>query len=98
MHFCSVGAVTHLITESGESRTRLSRTPHKSGGGMFALLTKRFHHYRRDWRIVITTLVLPLLLFLLSTGLYKVKPDASSSPSLFLTPAMYGPSKYVFMQ
>jgi hypothetical protein len=50
---------------------------------MLALLTKFFHHYRREWRIVITTLILPLLLFLLALGLYKRKTllDVRSEPT-----------------
>ena len=86
------------IQASNGSRTNLASSSSSSGSGMLALLTKRFHHYRRDWRILISTLILPLILFLLAAGLYKVKPDATSAPSRYLSPAMYGTDNYVFMQ
>ncbi|KAH3873440.1 hypothetical protein DPMN_036675 [Dreissena polymorpha] len=63
---------------------------------IFALLTKRFLHYIRNWKLLVAVLLLPLLLFLLACGLYLVKPTETESPSIILSPAMYGPGAYSF--
>ncbi|KAH3873422.1 hypothetical protein DPMN_036657 [Dreissena polymorpha] len=78
----------HLNKMTVHSSSRLSL--------IFALLTKRFLHYIRNWKLLVAVLILPLLLFLLACGLYLVKPTETESPSIILSPAMYGPGAYSF--
>ncbi|XP_046362068.2 uncharacterized protein LOC124139094 isoform X1 [Haliotis rufescens] len=65
---------------------------------MSALLMKRFHHYRRDWRMYLSIVLLPFLLFLASMGFARIRPEMESMPSLLLTPDMYGPDNYMFFK
>jgi len=68
----------------------------EGGSSMLAaLLIKRFLHYSRNWRMLISIILLPLLLFLLACGLYQVRPAEYTAPTVLLTPAMYGPNSYV---
>lgn len=62
-----------------------------------ALLLKRFHHYKRDWRMLFGLVILPLIFVTAGLGFFKIKPTLSS-PQLILTPALYGPNAYVFHQ
>ncbi|XP_060072042.1 uncharacterized protein LOC132551915 [Ylistrum balloti] len=61
-----------------------------------ALLTKRFHHYRRNWRMFLSVILFPVLFVAAALGLTLIKPDEIESPSLLLTPALYGPNSYGF--
>ncbi|KAL3877832.1 hypothetical protein ACJMK2_035476, partial [Sinanodonta woodiana] len=61
-----------------------------------ALISKRFHHYRRDWRMIISVLLLPVAMFAAALGLHAITPDYSQARNLLLTPPMYGPNSYVF--
>lgn len=65
---------------------------------MSALLMKRFHHYRRDWRMYLSIVLLPFLLFLASMGFARIRPEMESMPRLLLTPDMYGPDNYMFFK
>ncbi|NXC50112.1 ABCAD protein, partial [Penelope pileata] len=55
----------------------------------FALLMKRFHHTRRDWRGSLSNVLLPVLFVALAMALFSVKPLAIDYPSLKLTPRLY---------
>ncbi|XP_041364383.1 uncharacterized protein LOC121379797 [Gigantopelta aegis] len=63
-----------------------------------ALFLKRFHHYRRDWRSLVSILLLPFLLFLAAMGFALIRPSDSNMPNLIMTPALYGPDKYMFFK
>lgn len=63
-----------------------------------ALLVKRFHHYRRDWKSLLSVVILPLVLVVAGCGFYRIRPTGTSAPNLYLSPAMYGPSSYVFVK
>ncbi|XP_032298475.1 ATP-binding cassette sub-family A member 13 [Coturnix japonica] len=54
-----------------------------------ALLLKRFHHIRRDWRGSLSNVLLPVLFVALAMALFSVKPLAIDYPSLKLTPGLY---------
>ncbi|KAL4240022.1 ATP-binding cassette sub- A member 12 [Mactra antiquata] len=87
------------MEQSGnQSRDQVIKKGSGSKSTFSALLTKRFHHYRRDWRIIISVLILPLLLVLVASGLYELRPESSSYPNLYLSPAMYGPQSYMFVE
>lgn len=62
------------------------------------LLIKRFHHYRRDWRMFLSVLVLPLVFMFASLGLMELQPQMDSTPTRVLTPPLYGPSSHAFIK
>ncbi|XP_069122955.1 phospholipid-transporting ATPase ABCA1-like [Argopecten irradians] len=80
--------------------TRRSRVRVSTGSQKFqqfgALLTKRFHHYRRNWRMFLSVVLFPVLFVAAALGLTLIKPNEIESPSLLLTPALYGPNSYAF--
>ncbi|KAK3089434.1 hypothetical protein FSP39_003578, partial [Pinctada imbricata] len=61
------------------------------------LLTKRFHHYRRDWRMFLSVIILPLVFVTAGLGFMLIKPD-TTAPARILTPPLYGPSSYTFIK
>uniref|UniRef100_UPI00398F68CF ATP-binding cassette sub-family A member 13-like n=1 Tax=Pristiophorus japonicus TaxID=55135 RepID=UPI00398F68CF len=63
---------------------------------MAALMIKRFHHTRRDWKGAIVTLLLPVLFVILAMALFSVKPFAADYPSLQLSPNIYKDSDVTF--
>ncbi|VDI72583.1 ATP-binding cassette, subfamily A (ABC1), member 1, partial [Mytilus galloprovincialis] len=90
--------------ESGEVKESTYADPRKRIGicsqsfqQIGALLLKRFHHYKRDWRMLFGLVILPLIFITAGLAFFKIKPELSS-PQLILTPALYGPNAYVFHQ
>ncbi|XP_069010699.1 uncharacterized protein abca12 [Embiotoca jacksoni] len=65
---------------------------------MAAMLIKRFHHSRRDWKGLISQIVLPVLFVVCAMGLGSIKSDLRHYPELELSPALYniGPSNSFF--
>ncbi|XP_064285301.1 ATP-binding cassette sub-family A member 13 isoform X1 [Passer domesticus] len=61
-----------------------------------ALLMKRFHHTRRDWRGSLSNVLLPVLFVALAMALFSVKPLAIDYPSLKLTPRLYDSAESFF--
>ncbi|NXQ82271.1 ABCAD protein, partial [Nyctibius grandis] len=61
-----------------------------------ALLMKRFHHTRRDWRGSLLNVLLPVLFVALAMALFSVKPLAIDYPSLKLTPRLYDNAESFF--
>ncbi|XP_060910213.1 uncharacterized protein abca12 isoform X2 [Labrus mixtus] len=56
---------------------------------MAAMLTKRFHHSRRDWKGLICQILLPVLFMVAAMGLGSIKSDLQHYPELELSPALY---------
>lgn len=56
---------------------------------MTAILIKRFHHSRRDWKGLIAQILLPVLFVLCAMGLGSIKNDLQHYPELELSPALY---------
>lgn len=56
---------------------------------MTAILIKRFHHSRRDWKGLIAQILLPVLFVLCAMGLGSIKKDLQHYPELELSPALY---------
>ncbi|XP_041662328.1 ATP-binding cassette sub-family A member 12 [Cheilinus undulatus] len=56
---------------------------------LIALLTKRFHHCRRDWKGLISQILLPVLFMMAAMGLGSIKSDLQHYPELELSPALY---------
>ncbi|XP_062287286.1 glucosylceramide transporter ABCA12 [Scomber scombrus] len=65
---------------------------------MTAILIKRFHHSRRDWKGLISQILLPVLFVMFAMGLGSIKNDLQNYPELELSPALYniGPSYSFF--
>ncbi|TKS67350.1 ATP-binding cassette sub-family A member 12 [Collichthys lucidus] len=65
---------------------------------MTAILIKRFHHSRRDWKGLISQILLPVLFVVFAMGLGSVRNDLRHYPELELSPALYkiGPSYSFF--
>uniref|UniRef100_A0A3B3UCG3 ATP binding cassette subfamily A member 12 n=1 Tax=Poecilia latipinna TaxID=48699 RepID=A0A3B3UCG3_9TELE len=63
-----------------------------------AMLIKRFHHSRRDWKSLLAQLLLPVLFVTVAMGLGSIKSDVQHYPELELSPALYnvGPSYSFF--
>ncbi|XP_074002317.1 ATP-binding cassette sub-family A member 13 [Numenius arquata] len=61
-----------------------------------ALLMKRFHHIRRDWRGSLSNVLLPVVFVALAMALFSVKPLAIDYPSLKLTPRLYDNAESFF--
>ncbi|KFU85700.1 ATP-binding cassette sub-family A member 13, partial [Chaetura pelagica] len=61
-----------------------------------ALLMRRFHHTRRDWRGSLSNVLLPVLFVALAMALFSVKPLAVDYPSLKLTPRLYDNAESFF--
>lgn len=56
---------------------------------MAAILIKRFHHSRRDWKGLISQILLPVLFVVCAMGLGSIKNDLQHYPDLELSPALY---------
>ncbi|XP_046700800.1 glucosylceramide transporter ABCA12-like [Silurus meridionalis] len=62
-----------------------------------AMLVKRVHHTRRNWKGLISKIVLPVLFVLAAMGLGSIKSDLEFFPEMKLTPAMYNSgNQYAF--
>lgn len=97
-------ALTHLfwflgaaysVGFSGDKRKGL--IGHKMGQ-FSGMLIKRFHHYRRDWRMFLSVFVLPLVFMTASLGLMELQPKTESAPARILTPPLYGPYSHAFFK
>ncbi|XP_068429142.1 uncharacterized protein abca12 [Clinocottus analis] len=56
---------------------------------MAAILIKRFHHSRRDWKGLISQILLPVLFMVFAMSLSSTKKDVHHYPELELSPALY---------
>ncbi|KAK5861274.1 hypothetical protein PBY51_022684 [Eleginops maclovinus] len=65
---------------------------------MTAILVKRFHHSRRDWKGLISQILLPVLFMVFAMGLGSIKSDLQHYPEMEISPALYnlGPSYSFF--
>ena len=57
-----------------------------------ALILKRFHHHRRNFRILMTNLLLPCFFVALSMAFTSIKPKEAVQPSLEMSPIIYNPN------
>ena len=68
---------------------------------LLALLLKRVHHYRRNWRMAFSTIFLPLLAFLCAMGFSTLRPTQDHMQNLIMSPALYtrvASDSYVFFK
>ncbi|KAK7002952.1 ATP-binding cassette sub-family A member 7 [Biomphalaria glabrata] len=95
----------HEHSETGSDNSLTSYFAHVRKQGLslllaqvIALLLKRFHHYRRNWRIILSAILLPLLFFLVAIGMASVRYADQNPPTLVLDPSTYGPKSYSFFK
>ncbi|XP_066541950.1 glucosylceramide transporter ABCA12 [Hoplias malabaricus] len=56
---------------------------------VLAILVKRFHHSRRNWKGLISQVLLPVLFVIAAMGLGSIKSDLQYFPEMELSPAIY---------
>ncbi|NXN67627.1 ABCAD protein, partial [Himantopus himantopus] len=99
-YFTTVSSKKHgfFLSHSDISLTGSSsvRGPRLILAQIVALLMKRFHHTRRDWRGSLSNVLLPVLFVALAMALFSVKPLAIDYPSLKLTPRLYDNAESFF--
>lgn len=64
---------------------------------LYALLTKRFLHMLRDWKMLFCTLFLPCLFIAFAMAMTLIKPSFAPDPSLPLLPQIYGQNTVSFL-
>ena len=57
-----------------------------------SLLLKRFYHTKRNWKVFLSHILLPLIFVAMSMGFTLVRPSQVNQRPWLLTPAMYGQS------
>ncbi|GFO38867.1 ATP-binding cassette sub-family a member 1, partial [Plakobranchus ocellatus] len=87
---------TDSVSTMDPSKRRRGVSLHLSQVG--AMLLKRVHHYRRNWRIIISGLVLPLIFMLIALAVSTLRVDDGDMKPLLLDPSIYGPGTYSFYQ
>uniref|UniRef100_A0A8B9UCV2 ATP binding cassette subfamily A member 13 n=1 Tax=Anas zonorhyncha TaxID=75864 RepID=A0A8B9UCV2_9AVES len=89
--FNDIFLLENLVFASNISLTGASRVCGASLvlAQIVAILMKRFHHARRDWRGSLSNVLLPVVFVALAMALFSVKPLAIDYPSLKLTPRLY---------
>ncbi|XP_062423921.1 ATP-binding cassette sub-family A member 13 [Rhea pennata] len=80
-------SLTHALSVRGASLVLVQ---------VVALLMKKFHHVRRDWRGSLSNVLLPVLFVAMAMALFSVKPLAIDYPSLKLTPGLYEKAESFF--
>ncbi len=63
----------------------------------WALILKRFHHYRRNLRVILTNIFLPCCFVALSMAFTSIRPQMVSQPPLEMSPSIYNPNQQMFM-
>lgn len=55
-----------------------------------AILIKRFHHTRRNWKGLIAQVVLPIVFVTTAMGLGTLRASNNSYPEIQISPSLYG--------
>lgn len=58
-----------------------------------AILIKRFHHTRRNWKGFIAQVILPIVFVTTAMGLGTLKNSSNSYPEIQISPSLYGTSE-----
>ncbi|XP_006867848.1 PREDICTED: ATP-binding cassette sub-family A member 12 [Chrysochloris asiatica] len=57
---------------------------------IMAILIKRFHHTRRNWKGLIAQVILPIVFVTTAMGLGTLRDSSNSYPEIQLSPSLYG--------
>ncbi|XP_005361473.1 ATP-binding cassette sub-family A member 12 [Microtus ochrogaster] len=76
----------------------LTRTEKLDGFGLLlkkimAILIKRFHHTRRNWKGLIAQVILPIVFVATAMGLGTLRDSSNSYPEILISPSIYGTSE-----
>lgn len=76
----------------------LTRSERLDGFGLLlkkimAILIKRFHHTRRNWKGLIAQVILPIVFVATAMGLGTLRDSSNSYPELLISPSIYGNSE-----
>nr|XP_048315281.1 glucosylceramide transporter ABCA12 isoform X1 [Myodes glareolus] len=76
----------------------LTRSEKLDGCGLLlkkimAILIKRFHHTRRNWKGLIAQVVLPIVFVATAMGLGTLRDSSNSYPEILISPSIYGTSE-----
>ncbi|UJR36135.1 hypothetical protein I4U23_028869 [Adineta vaga] len=90
-------STAHLPTTSNVTLAPLTRPARVMGRKLYfhqfqTLLLKRFHHTKRNWKVFLSHLILPLVFVAMSMGFTLVRPSQIFQRPWLLTPAMYDQS------
>ncbi|CAF1365146.1 unnamed protein product [Adineta ricciae] len=90
-------SIAQLPTTTNVILAPLTRPPRVTGRKLYfhqfqTLLLKRFHHTKRNWKVFLSHLILPLLFVAMSMGFTLVRPSQVFQRPWLLTPAMYDQS------
>uniref|UniRef100_A0A8C6M0S8 ATP binding cassette subfamily A member 12 n=1 Tax=Nothobranchius furzeri TaxID=105023 RepID=A0A8C6M0S8_NOTFU len=91
------GSINSFSSDSSENfndNIKLTSSSTESGvtlacQQLTAMLIKRFHHSRRDWKGLISQVLLPVLFVMVAMGLGSIKSDMQHYPEMELSPALY---------
>ncbi|XP_051046373.1 glucosylceramide transporter ABCA12 [Phodopus roborovskii] len=76
----------------------LTRSEKLDGFGLLlkkimAILIKRFHHTRRNWKGLIAQVILPIVFVATAMGLGTLRDSSNSYPEILISPSIYGTSE-----
>ncbi|KAL1771016.1 ATP-binding cassette sub-family A member 12 [Sigmodon hispidus] len=76
----------------------LTRSEKLDGFGLLlkkimAILIKRFHHTRRNWKGLIAQVILPIVFVATAMGLGTLRDFSNSYPEIMISPSIYGTSE-----
>ncbi|XP_019488478.1 PREDICTED: ATP-binding cassette sub-family A member 12 [Hipposideros armiger] len=60
---------------------------------IMAILIKRFHHTRRNWKGFIAQVILPIVFVMTAMGLGTLRNSGNSYPEVQISPSLYGTSE-----
>uniref|UniRef100_A0A8C5V2F7 ATP binding cassette subfamily A member 12 n=1 Tax=Microcebus murinus TaxID=30608 RepID=A0A8C5V2F7_MICMU len=60
---------------------------------IMAILIKRFHHTRRNWKGLIAQVILPIVFVTTAMGLGTLRDSSNIYPEIQISPSLYGTSK-----
>ncbi|ELW49201.1 ATP-binding cassette sub-family A member 12 [Tupaia chinensis] len=60
---------------------------------IMAILIKRFHHTRRNWKGLIAQVILPIVFVTTAMGLGTLRDTSNSYPEIQISPSLYGTSE-----
>ncbi|XP_040609313.1 ATP-binding cassette sub-family A member 12 isoform X1 [Mesocricetus auratus] len=60
---------------------------------IMAILIKRFHHTRRNWKGLIAQVILPIVFVATAMGLGTLRDSSNSYPEIMISPSIYGTSE-----
>lgn len=60
---------------------------------VMAILIKRFHHTRRNWKGLIAQVILPIVFVTTAMGLGTLRNSSNSYPEIQISPSLYGTSE-----